>query len=556
MAISSIGTRGTQVSGAAGTTVARAPSATVAAGRVLICQVAQNGNASTTVTDAVGNTWEFLGSGSNSAGNARSDVWMCNVETQLTTANSITVTFGASVTHKSMSLWEFSVDAGNILIESATAVANESTGNGFGSVSFSSLASKQRLYLRALAKQANSTTAITATSGFTTQALTLRSANNTAAIAQRGEFRINTSTGETSNPTLAVAGNTGNVFVALEEYTPPAAQPLTQASRFDNDQTFYAATLTQSAAPQSLLPGLYSNDQAFYGPTVTNLGGVDIQVSWVTFDTQAAGTTTLRPSLLESVNAFYQPIVVPGAVQVQPSLYTNTQTFYPQTLTRGAVTLTPARLNNVQAFYSPTVATGAAVLLPSRLDNAQIFYAPLVLAGGQSLQPSRLDNTQAFYAHSLTAGAVGLQAALFVNASGFFDAVVTDGAEPQPSARPGFEMGGRKVYIKRGKRIHIFDTVEDADAWVEAEQQATQALQKVPAKKKPKAKAKVYKALDEQLPHEVIRLDWLESLVAHFNIPVELPTLEAKQDWLEVARIALLAQQMQDDEEVELLLMA
>ena len=58
------------------------------------------------------------------------------------------------------------------------------------------------------------------------------------------------------------------------------------------------------------------------------------------------------------------------------------------------------------------------------------------------------------------------------------------------------------------------------------------------------------------MPHEVIRLDWLESLIAHFNIPVELPTLEAQQDWLEVARVALLARQMQDDEEVELLLLA
>lgn len=130
--------------------------------------------------------------------------------------------------------------------------------------------------------------------------------------------------------------------------------------------------------------------------------------------------------------------------------------------------------------------------------------------------------------------------------------------EPAPSGRAGFEMGGptpRKVYIKRGKRIHIFDTVEEADAWVQAEQQATQAIEKAKGKKKLKAKAKVYKALDEQLPHEVIRLDVLESMVAHFGIPVELPTLEARQDWLEVARIAMLAREMQDEEEVELLIL-
>ncbi len=51
-----------------------------------------------------------------------------------------------------------------------------------------------------------------------------------------------------------------------------------------------------------------------------------------------------------------------------------------------------------------------------------------------------------------------------------------------PSQTPrngGFEMGGptpRKVYIKRGKRIHIFDTVEDADEWLEAEDKARQVV--------------------------------------------------------------------------------
>lgn len=120
--------------------------------------------------------------------------------------------------------------------------------------------------------------------------------------------------------------------------------------------------------------------------------------------------------------------------------------------------------------------------------------------------------------------------------------------------RAGFEMGGRKVYIKRGKRIHIFDTVEDADAWVEAEQQTRRAIQK--AKVSSKRKPKVYQALDEQIPHQVIQLDALQSLVEYYGIPVELPTLEAQQDWMEVARIALLAREMQDEEEVEMLLIA
>lgn len=126
--------------------------------------------------------------------------------------------------------------------------------------------------------------------------------------------------------------------------------------------------------------------------------------------------------------------------------------------------------------------------------------------------------------------------------------------QTQQGGRAGFEMGGRKVYIKRGKRIHIFDTVEDADAWVEAEQQTRRAIQK--AKVSSKRKPKVYQALDEQIPHQVIQLDALQSLVEYYGIPVELPTLEAQQDWMEVARIALLAREMQDEEEVEMLLFA
>jgi hypothetical protein len=122
------------------------------------------------------------------------------------------------------------------------------------------------------------------------------------------------------------------------------------------------------------------------------------------------------------------------------------------------------------------------------------------------------------------------------------------------STRHGFEMSSRKVYIKRGKRIHIFDTAEDADEWLEAEDKARQVVNV--AKPKPKAKAKVFKALDEAVPHDVVRLDVVRSMVDYLGIPVEMPTLEAQQDWAEVARVALMARHMQDEEDIELLLVA
>ena len=293
------------------------------------------------------------------------------------------------------------------------------------------------------------------------------------------------------------------------------------AARFDNAQTFYAASVTQTAATQNLQPGLFSNAQTFYPATLTS-------------------KVTLSAARLD-----------------------NAPSFNSHTLT-SRITLTAARYDNAQAFYTAKV---NQTIKPGLLTNAQAFYATVVAqaGGSQSLLPGFWENANQFFAPKITQfitfpnwvdpGWVepGWVEWPYFNTNQFFGAEVEQGA---PQARAGFEMGGRKVYIKRGKRIHIFDTVEDADAWVEAEEQAQQVIQTAKGKKKVKAKAKVYKALDEQVPHEVIRLDWLESLITHFNIPVELPTLEAKQDWLEVARIALMAQQMQDDEEVELLLLA
>ena len=401
MAITNVGTRGTQISSTSGTTIARAPSATVAVDRILVCQIAQNGNQDTTVTDAQGNTWEFLGSGSGT--NARSDIWIARITTQLTTANNVTVTFAGAVTHKSMLLWEFSVTAGNKLVESTTEVPNSTTGvNGFGSVNFAGLPSIQRLYLRALAKQANITTTITSANSFTSQGLAIRSQNNASAIAQRGEYRINTSTGETSNPTLANTGNTGNVFVALEEFTPPVTQNLTQASRFDNDNTFYAATVTAGAV--TLSQGTrYDNDNTFYEATVS----------------QAGGAQSLTAALYTNDNTFYAATVGRGAVTLTPALYDNNNTFYAATVGRGAVSLTAARYDNAQVYYAPTLSLGAVTLQPALYTNTQTFYAAVVSTAGANIVPDRYDNNQTFYNATVTT-LNGLTVARYDNTQEFY----------------------------------------------------------------------------------------------------------------------------------------
>jgi hypothetical protein len=408
MAIASIGTRGTAVSGASGTTIARAPSTAVAAGRVLVCQIAQNGNVGTTVTDAQGNDWVFLGSGSGT--NARSDIWISTLTTGLSTSNSVTVTFDSAIVDKSMLLWEFSVGAGNTLIASTTEVPNSTSGvNGFGSVNFASLPSVQRLYLRALAKRANITTAITATTNFTTQALTIRSRNNaTGAIAQRGEFRINTSTGETSNPTLNNTGNTGNVFVALEEFTPPAAQSLTQGTRFDNTNTFYAHTVGRGAV--ALTQGTrYDNDQVFYTPNVAASGN----------------TQDLLPDLYTNNSVLYSPTVGRGTITLTVARYDNGQVFYAPSVTVGPVTLTAARYDNAQTFYAAAVTRGAVTLTVPLYTNDNTFYSGVVSGAGVTLGPPRYDNNQTFYAAGISVGTATIAPDLFTNTQDFYAATIS-----------------------------------------------------------------------------------------------------------------------------------
>jgi hypothetical protein len=67
-----------------------------------------------------------------------------------------------------------------------------------------------------LGKKVNSVTGITPTSGWT--AFTgQRSQNGASARIVRGEFIIDTSTGATSDPTMAVSGDTASFMGALAE---------------------------------------------------------------------------------------------------------------------------------------------------------------------------------------------------------------------------------------------------------------------------------------------------------------------------------------------------
>ena len=106
------------------------------------------------------------------------------------------------------------------------------------------------------------------------------------------------------------------------------------------ESTFFGTPIdTPAAAPgsQTLTPVRFDNTQTFYAATVTR------------------GAVSLAPARFDNVQTFHDPTVSTGAVSLTPARFDNAQTFHGPTVSTGAVSLTPARFDNSQTFYSPTV---------------------------------------------------------------------------------------------------------------------------------------------------------------------------------------------------------
>jgi hypothetical protein len=226
VAIASVGSLGTGAASVSGTTLAFSPTAQLDAGNTGVLVVVSD-NVQTTdgqtslhgpISDTIGLQWAKLGEYTNgqgaAAGGITTSLWTCRGSANLPTTATVTLSFASAVVDRTCTFWEFS--GGPLDLSTAVAVNATDGANGFGSSPISGLPSKSRLYIRGLGKEANSTTQITPSTSFTAMTVA-RSRNNASAVLARGEFRINTSTGETSNPTLAVIGDTAAVFAALEE---------------------------------------------------------------------------------------------------------------------------------------------------------------------------------------------------------------------------------------------------------------------------------------------------------------------------------------------------
>jgi hypothetical protein len=117
----------------------------------------------------------------------------------------------------------------------------------------------------------------------------------------------------------------------------------------------------------------------------------------------------------------------------------------------------------------------------------------------------------------------------------------------------------QRWYVRRGKRLHIFDRAEDADAFIDAEAQAQKAVEQA-QKTSRRARKRVRASIAMPQPVQTVDIDALSSLLRDLNMRVDLPALVAQQDFdrvMEVMARAVKAQADQDDElDIEMLLLA
>lgn len=163
----------------------------------------QNGQSGSNQGVAV-SAWLFVATGSNPSG--------VTVKVDLATA----------LVDKVMTAWCFSKGAGTTIeIDPSAAPVGTSVdgATSVGLAAFSGLPAAERLFIRGVGREANTTGNLSASSGFSLFTSS-RSRNDPSAINVAGEFAIQSGAGAESSPTSTVSADMAALFIALIERQP------------------------------------------------------------------------------------------------------------------------------------------------------------------------------------------------------------------------------------------------------------------------------------------------------------------------------------------------
>jgi len=221
--------------------------------------------------------------------------------------------------------------------------------------------------------------------------------------------------------------------------------------------------------------------------------------------------------------------------------YTLTANAGVYTLTGGSASLTVGRKITANAgSYSLT--GGSASLKVSRTLSA--------LAGGYSLSGGSAVLTK-------TGG--GPQSYTLTASQGSYSitgasATLSWSGEAKSASN---EIELRPWYVRRGKKLHIFATAQEADAFIEAEkaaQEAVEQAQRTSRRARKRLRERVFSR--EALPVQTIEIDRLADVAVRFGVQVDMPSLVAAQDWEKVLHVHQMAMAMQEEDDLDLLLLS
>jgi len=202
-------------------------------------------------------------------------------------------------------------------------------------------------------------------------------------------------------------------------------------------------------------------------------------------------------------------------------------------------------------------ATGGVYSLTASAGSYSITGVAATVAKGRVLSAS-----SGAYAVSGVAATIAKSTVVNYAIAANAGAYVVSGADASISRSGGSapsytnEIEIRKWYVRRGKRLHIFQSGEDADAFIEAEEAAQKAVeqaQRTSRRARKRLRERVFTA--DALPQQTVEIDALSGLVERYGINADIPALLARQDYERFMQVVALAIEMQEEEDIEMLML-
>jgi len=110
--------------------------------------------------------------------------------------------------------------------------------------------------------------------------------------------------------------------------------------------------------------------------------------------------------------------------------------------------------------------------------------------------------------------------------------------------------------MRKGKKLLMFDSVDEAEAYTQAEELAEEAIAKAQKTSRLARKRVRDRILSVVLPAQTIDTDMLAEMMQRFSVDGDLPALLAGQDYDTVMQLHAMAKAIQEDEEdIEMLLL-